>query len=484
MTSKQEEATAPAPVAITADEAAFHVPPPSYEEVMGVFQTSVKTAQTVSGPAALAYIDIMPRCLSPGNIPGNVAPKFDDFSATIEGANRWLLDNPGLMVWKCETVQRKLGAAKDGTISYDLNNMLRHDATFGFAVFIKGIRLWLTKSMSPGSAPQQLGVRSIVPDTIVIEVPVYYGRRGFVAPVFVNGEMVTEKYETFEGLEDTIKKLPTRLQQNPLPGTVLTVEADSVKVFEGLAKDFDPESTCWSENKNKSQRNTQILRIFYVKGPPSSEVVGYTELIPEVIERPEMAMKPGKFEKFDSVLQRLGSWVQQNKNFRVVNIQQYDAKVSQDFYSGGKLTISTDSGDEYQSTFSNRRMARTLRVFYVTSSSPMSPCSLVTSRLFLPARTGRRSFETMTQTMERIDRWMKVTGASVFSVETLELLLNEHKDAGAECSSSEYTLQSVSGRYWVTAIRVYLTGPFREPEPHELPPLPEFKNGSSSCVII
>lgn len=59
----------------------------------------------------------------------------------MEGANRWLQDNPGLAVWKCESVESLLNVAADGTITYDLNEMIRHDSTFGFSVYIKGIRL-------------------------------------------------------------------------------------------------------------------------------------------------------------------------------------------------------------------------------------------------------------------------------------------------------------------------------------------------------
>lgn len=57
-------------------------------------------------------------------------------------------------------------------------------------------------------------------------------------------------------------------------GSVLTIETDNVKAYEGLQKDFDPESTCWTENKDRTQRNTQVIRIFYVKGAPAKEEIG------------------------------------------------------------------------------------------------------------------------------------------------------------------------------------------------------------------
>jgi hypothetical protein len=78
--------------------------------------------------------------------------------------------------------------------------------------------------------------------------------------------------------------------------------------------------------------------------------------------------------------------------------------------TGGQLTVTSDSTDDSISSFSVRRMAHILRVFYTKSASSGVPPSIVTSRLFLPARTGRRTFECMTQTMERIDAWLRVTG--------------------------------------------------------------------------
>lgn len=78
-----------------------------------------------------------------------------------------------------------------------------------------------------------------------------------------------------------------------------------------------------------------------------------------------------------------------------------------------KLTVSPDSTDDMVSSFSQRRMARTLRVFHIKSSLAVTSPNTITSRLFLPARTGRRSFETMTQTMDRVDAWLRCTGSFV-----------------------------------------------------------------------
>ena len=76
----------------------------------------------------------------------------------------------------------------------------------------------------------------------------------------------------------------------------------------------------------------------------------------------------------------------------------------------GTLTVTSDSTDDKVSSYSERRLAKILRVFYTKSASGGAQPSIVTSRLFLPVRTGARKFECMTQTMERIDAWLRITG--------------------------------------------------------------------------
>ena len=61
-------------------------------------------------------------------------------SAIIEGCNKWLKDNSGMVAWKCETIERKVDVTADGSLTYDLDAMIRHDATFGYLVFVRGIR--------------------------------------------------------------------------------------------------------------------------------------------------------------------------------------------------------------------------------------------------------------------------------------------------------------------------------------------------------
>ena len=62
---------------ILAEDVETSSPPPSYEEVMGQFVTSVTQEQDEL--PALSYIDIMPRLVDPGNMKNRIAPTFEKF---------------------------------------------------------------------------------------------------------------------------------------------------------------------------------------------------------------------------------------------------------------------------------------------------------------------------------------------------------------------------------------------------------------------
>ena len=80
MTSKSSEAAGHGPEIVLPDDVQAGkagTSPPSYEEVMGIFQTSIGPDQPELPP--LVYIDIMPRFLSEGNMAGGQPPTFQNF---------------------------------------------------------------------------------------------------------------------------------------------------------------------------------------------------------------------------------------------------------------------------------------------------------------------------------------------------------------------------------------------------------------------
>lgn len=67
-------------VPVTPQHVEENMPPPSYEEVMGhQALSSVKANLPKEQLPPLAYIDIMPRCLHPGDMRRKAPPEYDRF---------------------------------------------------------------------------------------------------------------------------------------------------------------------------------------------------------------------------------------------------------------------------------------------------------------------------------------------------------------------------------------------------------------------
>ncbi|KAK3088229.1 hypothetical protein FSP39_016398 [Pinctada imbricata] len=474
------------------------MPPPSYEEVMGhQIQSSVKHDMPQEELPPLSYIDIMPRVMTLADMRRKIAPVCDSFSVIIQAANQWLLSNPKYGVWKCETVERKI--KPDGSI--DLDQMVYHESTYGFNVYIRGLRLWLIKKEESGP-PQQLGLMNVVPRVKSVEIPhigMPYGKRGAFrngVPIFLSlnyphfyGNMamgMMRMFETFEGLEETIKRLNEDLEKYPIQGSVLNIESAVIKTGNGIQSGLhvDADSTVFAEEGKARRRYAHILRLFYLIGQPAHEQICLKEFVPDVTKQPTISI-PGQFQDQDLCMTRIANWIPHQTGIRVVNIQSYDVRYSE---SWGEFRIDTDSCDDFDSGMTDRMYLRTIRVFYVISSrvSPPAPVGFLSSKTFLPVRTGRRSFETMAQTMYRIEAWLKVTGLPIFSVETVRFLLKESSASGADLSKSHYLCLKGVGLHFVTAIRVYFPYPYQEPHPSFLPAVPQYMSGkpSETCAIL
>ena len=81
------------------------------------------------------------------------------------------------------------------------------------------------------------------------------------------------------------------------------------------------------------------------------------------------------------------------------------------FLTGQPVTVQHDETDEIITSFIDRKLVRYLRVFTVTTpQASLYTSTVLTSRFFVPQRLGGRQFETMTQTMHRINSWLALVG--------------------------------------------------------------------------
>ncbi|XP_062599010.1 uncharacterized protein LOC134260481 [Saccostrea cucullata] len=469
---------------VTPDYVDKHMPPPSYEEVMGhQALSSVKADVPREELPPLAYIDIMPRCLHPGNMRKRVPPEYDRFSTLIGAANYWLRANPNYGVWKCETVERKVESS--GEIIMD--KMLSHESTYGFNVLIRGLRLWLYVK-DPSTPPQQLGLLNKVPKTTEVNLTagqLYHPFAGFAIghPLFL--QMYGYSMTTYQGFDETLQSLNEDLKKQTLQGSILNVESATLKMSEGLEKAvIDPDNTVCHENGGKMKRYTQIIRVFYVIGEPANETIGMKEFIPSITKPPDIATH-AQFQNFEENMTKFNKWLPHQTGIKLVNIQTHEVRYTDKL---GQLDILSDLTDDFDDGMSERSFLQTLRVFYVMapSAAPPPQISFITSRLFLPVRTGERSFETMSQTMFRIEAWLKVTGIPSYKVETVKFLYRESLKSAVDATRTYYTSFKGVGKYYVTAVRVYFLYPYQEPHPSYLPPAfpwdPSMKP-SSTCTI-
>lgn len=473
------------------------VAPPTYEEVMGQYVTSVTQGETELPP--LSFIDIMPLMMEPGNMKNKIPPTFQNFSSIMEGANMWLQSNPLLRVWKCETVERKVETGP----TVHLDKTVHHESSFGANVYVFGVRLWLTKKLDPTEPVQELGLVSVPPP--IKEIPVNIAHRDYGAGMMgMYGGMMTSMpvmtmrfgrsrrgltvvtsgtIQTYEPLSKAVDSFNEVIKSEPLPGTILNVETTDVKFGDRFSgREADPDVTSWSEKGGnfKVRRFTKILRVFYVKGKPRNETLQMKTFLPRVTREPEWNIG-AQFEPFEAVLSNAQRWLQTQSGVKMINIETRDAE-----YNGGfnqPVDINHESTDDFVTGMKDRNLVRILRIFYVTTPEMTSYSSTVlTSRLFVPCAVGERARESMTQTMARINAWLSFVGLPIFSVETVPYLMSGATNVSTD--RCDYTHSTRSGNYWLTCIRLYLPAMFQEPPAHVLPPLPSSFNQSSSCAIM
>ncbi|XP_050411964.1 uncharacterized protein LOC126826892 isoform X1 [Patella vulgata] len=463
-------------------------PPPSYEEAMGQYQSSVCKNEQELPP--LAYIDILPKCLVPGAVENKIPPKFQSFSEVLKDANAWLQCNPGIRVWKCETVERKV---EKGPTIY-LDSTLLHEPTYGFIAYVIGLRLWLTKNKDSDCAVQQLGVYNVVPEKK--EIPVSY-RAGFMGGgMAIGGSFVMapgtigranlrlQSIITYEGLAKTLERINNKFKVTPLPGSILSIETRKNKIAEGFGSiDIDPEVTSWSEKgATTSKRYVHIMRIFYVHGQPANQEIYMHEVKPEMIYPSELS-KPAKFEHFQEVLKKTQSWLKCQSGIQILNLDTRDAVVHEAF---GNTQVDSDSTDEFNSAMIDSKYLRFIRIFYCPNINMSYTSTMLTSRLFEPVRTGIKSFETMSETMKRVEAYLNLTGLPIMNVETVHYLYNSNYHTGVDVDRSYNKIPQTSAKYWLTTIRLYFPTVYQEPSPLSLPPVKDWKlkDGSSSCSIL
>ncbi|KAK2192381.1 hypothetical protein NP493_30g00029 [Ridgeia piscesae] len=414
--------------------------PPSYSQVTGIYPPSEPSPHGFP----LSYVDFIPAMISPGGVLSN--PTFERFGDLMRKANNWLLANPTLWVKNCESLETRVRGGvtnTDASTSYDMQK--RNG-------FVRCLRIWIaSKTAADVGEPQQLGYINVV--------PACQDSGGFLS------------LPTFDTLGETVSKMNAMLTAQPLPGRILNLETQDIKLYTWTGS-IDPEESCWVETSQQRKTFINIIRLFYEAGPPAYEQIGCADFVPACLEQGSL-FKLFVFEPFSAVLLKAQQWIQAQPAIHVASVQSVDYKI---YSSWSSTTLDTQCTVFQERGESMTCYVRILRVCYVTSMfQSRLPLTALACKAFIPCQLTEQgmlvppTFESQSETMRRALAWLQATGARVISSETVPLKkgINFQFDPN-NC----LTVNSKAAQQELFVLRVYLDGYYTEPPPEVLPPAP------------
>ncbi|XP_055336643.1 uncharacterized protein LOC129587082 [Paramacrobiotus metropolitanus] len=399
------------------------------------------TLLKMSDSAGLGSIDFLPG-MTAGSGPSN-RPEFEPFSVLVQCANQYLRNNPHLTVNTCESVEFKV-SSKDG-FRVDTVNSVYTAHGESETRYIRGLRLWTQVKSGHGNNCDQIGYCNFLPS--------------------IQGDNV-------ERLDRLLFKINQQFERNPLPGQIVTVETQPIKWG---STGLDPDRTIWTERGNSSSRFVNLIRIFYLQGPPQPCKLGVQDFLPAVLDSGFRWGAYPQVEAFPVVMDRARQWLLSvPPNYRVINVQTVTFRWSQnDGADTQKMTYHEDKA--------HLNYMRYLRIPYVIENPDHQVARStirLNAKLIAPNMTsapgillGSGQFESQESTRARLDQWVKSTGARVVSAETIVM----RPDGGGEGRygfdnmhtwNQIHRVNNVSQRSdekFVFLYRIYTDGAYEDP---------------------
>ncbi|XP_052788089.1 uncharacterized protein LOC128222938 [Mya arenaria] len=427
----------------------------------------------------MTFVDFMPRLIE--EAASNVdSPIYSEFSSVMEQVNQWLKGNPDYQAMKLESFTKKLSEKENAP---DLEQVMYHESSYGINKYVRGLRLWLAPRLDTSSPIQEIGYITTMPEPSEGEASDPDSMLSLFKVGMFNARAVMPTYCGYKEMMDKLNKF---LKKKPLPGSVLSIENVKVKYDENsLGKCMDSESMSWADCGKDDRIYMFAIRIYYIIGKPTFEVVSYHDEAP-VCQNNWETMSKLRYCPFTTVVQRGRAWLRNQKGIRVVNMQTVD--VFCDRTSKGEARVHHDKTGYVEAAGKDAQFARVLRIFYIVDpKSSVCPYETVnlTSRLFIPTRRGDwgKNCETFSKTMQRVIKWLQLTKVPIFGVETvIHPFTPDSYGTGVRDDSSTVSLIAAQGKYFITTVRLYFPCEFEEPDP-KLLPQPEEEEGWWACTV-
>ncbi|GBN04823.1 Transposon Ty3-I Gag-Pol polyprotein, partial [Araneus ventricosus] len=336
----------------------------------------------------IQQMDFLPECREPGGIFSK--PEFANFRTLIDRANDWLRTNTRWKVITCESVEFK---ARGDNISYD--KMVYVEYGEHATTYVRGLRLWVGEKQADFDKVQQIGYLNLVPFEV--------GERGgiFSSP-------------DYESLDDVVSKFNREIQTRPLPGRIITIETQEIKLKNSL--EADPDRSYWIERGSRLKRFLFVLRIFFEISDGVPEEIGIMDFVPNPISSGGIFSFP-KYEPFSNVVDQASIWSSRQQGIRICNVQSIELK-----FKTGKEAVNSQKMSYVEHGNRFTCYVRILRVAYTktrdSSNISLYPglnLSRLTCRTFVPVQLTNSifvpEFESLHATKERVTAWVRATGS-------------------------------------------------------------------------
>lgn len=421
--------------------------PPPYSTLPGdpVESGMVMWGSPMAGPVSSPYcqmsrklnsMDFIPRIIRKRLIGKN---EYETFSSLVDRANSWLDEHSDVQLISCETLTWFGVSHKD--IFSDSSSFRKVPST----TFMRGLRFWYMTNVIP--SPNR-GVRN----SQVVQCQTFAAR----------------PTETFTVLMTRVNE---HLSTAAAVGRILTVETVRMNLVDGSIR---TEDTFWKEDIGDTKQVSFAFRIFTILSSMQGyEAIGYQDFVPSRTNR----NKDNKgFELYADLMDRATRWIARQQGVRFTNVQTIGVKIKKNVTSEERCTF-TEHGQR-ATNFLN-----VIRAYFVIQhgggGAPAAPSAdtRLTYRTFSPFqiatdRTGVASsnvpakYEDMRGLLERINHWLQLTGAKLFSIETLPVRVPSDKFSptlGPEATFLNNREDGAPSGRFLFHIRIYLTGDYTEP---------------------
>lgn len=195
------------------------------------------------------------------------------------------------------------------------------------------------------------------------------------------------------------------------------------------------------------------------------ESIGYQDFVPSRTNR----NKENKgYELYADLIDRATRWIARQQGVRFTNIQTISIKIKKNVSSEERCSF-TERG-QCTTNFLNIIRAYFVIQHNAASSAPEADNRL-TYRTFSPMQVtyatsnAPAQYEDVRTLLERINHWLQLTGAKLFSIETIpvRLLSGAHNPLGPEATFVPNRESGSAVGKFLFHIRIYLTGDYTEP---------------------